>query len=285
MSLQQPLYSAPQLFFAILNKKKVPLEQFEPFSIQIENLYANDKQLFRFTSEFGEPDDIPTFAFITAFKASLQCLSQAKIPSSIMGLIHISSEFQLHNNHNWLMPFNIKLTVNQCHQSDKGLMYTITTDFYQRGLLTITNINQMLDKSRKYSSNKSATPDIPSSEEPKLIELENWPITQKTAWRYVRISGDVNPIHLHPILAKQFGLPNVLIHGMYNASKTLQEMKKQNISFGQRLLIEFNRPCFIPNSVHLKQYEGKNEFALFSSDGNDRFLKLTTELELTDELS
>lgn len=257
----------------------MPLEQFEPLSIQIENLYANDKQLTRFISAFGDPNDIPTFAFITAFKASLQCLSQTKIPSSIMGLIHISSEFQLHNRHNWLMPFNIKLTVNHCQQSDKGLMYTITTDFYQRGQLTITNINQMLDKSRKYRSIKGTDSTTTDADKPQLIELANWQITLQTAWSYARTSGDVNPIHLHPILAKQFGLPNVLIHGMYNASKTIEQLNKQGASLGQRFLIEFNRPCFIPNSVHLKQYADTTEYGLFSKDGQDRFLKLTTELE------
>ena len=279
MSLLQPLFSTPKLIMAIARKKKYQLEQFEPFSIQLENLYANEKQMSRFTKMFGEPDDIPTFAFITAFRASLQCLAQAKTPSSIMGLIHLSSEFQPYNKINWLTPLNIKVTLSKCEQMDKGLLYTVVTDFYQKGKLVLTNSNCMLDKSRKYradespNSDKSHT-DLPQNL-PELTNIANWHIEQKTAWSYALASGDVNPIHLHPILAKQFGLANVLIHGMYNVSKTLEQLKSHNIEFEQGFKVEFNRPCFIPNNVKLQQYEGSDEFGLFSVSGEDRFLKLT----------
>lgn len=278
MSLLQPLYSTPKLLFSIFNKKKVSLEQFEPFSIQIENIYANDKHLARFTKTFGDPDDIPTFAFITAFKASLQCLSQAKIPSSIIGLIHLSSEFQLYNKHNWLIPFNIKITVNHCEQSDKGLIYTVVTDFYQRGKLTISNTNVMLDKSKKYRSNGSSSNKVNTENKVALADINNWSIKMETAWSYARTSGDFNPIHLHPVLAMHLGLPNMLIHGMYNASKTISELRNRQVTLGQHFLIEFNRPCFIPNTVHLKQYESSNEYGLFSKDNKDRFLKLTLDI-------
>ena len=279
MSLQQPLFSLPKLLFNVASKKKTSLQQFTPFSIRIENIYANHKQLTKFRQMFGEPDDIPTFAFITAFRASLQCLAQAQIPSSLLGLIHLSSEFQLHNKLNWLMPFTIKITVSSCIQTDKGLEYCVITDFYQRGSLTLTNTNTMLDKSKKYRTNSpQQTNSKPTSDTPSET-IATWPIRLMTAWSYARASGDFNPIHLHKVLAKQFGLPNTLIHGMYNASKTLQQLLEHNAGSSQHFLIEFNRPCFMPNQVLLKRYEETNEYGLFSEDGQDRFLKLTLGLE------
>lgn len=260
---------------AIARKKTYQVEQFEPFSIQLENLYANEKQMSRFSKMFGKPDDIPTFAFITAFRASLQCLAQAKTPSSIMGLIHLSCEFKPYNKINWLTPLNIKVTLTKCEQTGKGLLYTVVTDFYQKGKLVLTNSNGMLDKSKKYRLENKANIDKQTLELPKLTNIANWQIKQKTAWSYALASGDLNPIHLHPILAKQFGLPNVLIHGMYNVSKTLEQLKSYNIEFNQGFKVEFNRPCFIPNNIQLQQYEDSGEFGLFSVSGEDRFLKLT----------
>lgn len=275
MSLLQPLFSTPKLLFTLIGKKKYPLEQFEPFSIQLEHIYANDKQLARFSKLFGDPDNIPTFAFITAFRASLQCMAQAKTPSSIMGLIHLSSEFQLHNKLNWLVPVNIKVTLAKCEQTDKGLIYTIVTDFYQKGRLTLTNNNTMLDKSKKYRSEAKTKVADQDTVAPSLKTIASWPIKQTTAWSYALASGDFNPIHLHSILAKQFGLPNVLIHGMYNASKSLQQLKQNDIEFTQGFTIEFNRPCLIPNNTQLKHYQDSSEYGLFSANGEDRFLKLT----------
>lgn len=279
MSLQQPVYSLPKLLYAIASKKRYQESEFAPFSIQLNNLYANDKQLARFTALFAEPDHIPTFAFITAFKANLQCLAQAKIPSKLLGLLHLSSEFQLHNQHNWLSPFNLKVTLSAMENTDKGLCYQMTTDFYQQGRLTITNINLMLDKARGYRGNSKPT----QSQQPSkaLTNIANWPITQTTAWRYFLASGDVNPIHLHPFLAKQLGLPTSLIHGMHNASQSIMALNNHGINTKclSYIKVEFNRPCYIPNNATLKQYPQNGEYGLFSNDGQSRFLKLSVKLE------
>ena len=274
MSLQQSVFPIPKLLYRIMRQQRQPVSAFSPFSIQIDNVYADEKQLSRFQRLFGEPDSIPTFAFITAFKASLQCLAQAPIASSLLGLIHISSEVQIHQRHNWLMPFNVKVTVNKCEDTDKGLLYQITTDFYQRGKLSLTNINQMLDKRKHYVSKTHSNES--SADVVEYNDISSWHVSLKTAWRYAFASGDINPIHLHPILAKPFGMRSALIHGMYNASRAIQEANKVNSAPLTQVLIEFNRPCYLGSDVVMKQdKQDANRFALFSADGQDRFVKLT----------
>lgn len=272
MSLQQPLCSFPKLVYLIARQKTLSVNEFEPFSIEFNNLYANSKQLLRFQKQFGDPNDIPTFAFITAFKASLQTLSQAPIASPIMGLIHLSSEFQILVRHNWCAPFDLKITIDKCEQTDKGLVYTVVSDFYQYGTITIRNVNTMLSKDRAYQGQKTA-PAHQANEE--FTELTSWTIKSKTAWSYARLSGDFNPIHIHKRLAKAFGLRNMVIHGMYNASKALAEIKALNTPMSSIVSIHFNKPCFVPNKVKLLKDEVNQTYGLFSIDGSDRYLKLT----------
>ena len=273
MQLSQPLFSFPKLLFCILNKKKQNLEDFQPFSVSYHQIYANGKQLSRFQSSFGDPNSIPTFAFITAFNASLQCLSQAPIPSSILGLIHLTSEFTINKKHNWVAPFDLTITVTNCEQTSKGLEYVIVSEFTQYGETTLINRNTMLDKNKKYQLAEQPKPISKTVELEKSI-IKSWSIKLSTAWRYAKLSGDFNPIHLHQSLAKMFGLKSVLIHGMYNASKSLKELSLQNKKVTDNLVIRLNKPCFIPNEVYLKAYVTENEFGLFSKDGEDRFLKL-----------
>lgn len=271
MSLQQPLCSFPKLIYLIAKQKPKPIKDFEPFSIEFNNLYANSKQLLRFQKQFGDPNDIPTFAFITAFKASLQTLSQAPIASSLLGLIHLTSEFQSLVRHNWCAPFDLKITIDKCEQTDKGILYTVISDFYQYGTITLRNINTMLDKDKSYRSDKSANS---TKQPPSNSELSSWSIKLKTAWAYALMSGDFNPIHLHKSLARSFGLKNVVIHGMYNASKSLSEIKRSASYHNETTIIQFNKPCFIPNQVKLLNCDKEGEFALFSADGSERYLKI-----------
>lgn len=274
MSLQQPLCSFPKLIYLIARQKPLSVNQFEPFSIEFNNLYANSKQLLRFQKQFGDPNDIPTFAFITAFKASLQTLSQAPIASPILGLIHLSSEFQMLVRHNWCAPFDLKITIDTCEQTDKGLVYTVISDFYQYGTITIRNINTMLNKTKSYKSKKQNADTVNLEH---LTEITSWPIKNTTAWSYAKLSGDFNPIHMHKHLAKAFGLRNMIIHGMYNASKTLSEIKASKAPISSQISIQFNKPCFVPNNVKLVKDEESNSYGLYSTDGSDRYLKLTSK--------
>lgn len=278
MTIQQSLYSAPRLIFCALTSKKNSLDDFEPFSIQINNNYASHKQMSSFTKAFGDPDNIPSYAFLAGFRATIQCITQAPIPSSLMGLIHLSCEITQHNKHNWLLPYDINVTVVSCRSSSKGIVYQIVTEFYQQHQLTITNTNVMLDKKKGYKANQRET--IKNKE---IAQLGNsfcsYAINLRTAWRYAWLSGDLNPIHLHPFLAKKLGLKSVLIHGMFNTHQCLSSIYKKTGEDLGNVFIEFNKPCFIPSQVFVMHYTDSNEYGVFSRDKKHRYIKVEIKKE------
>jgi len=278
MSIIQQQSSVPRLILRALNSKKSKLEDFKPFSITVKNVYASEKQLTSFTKVFGDPDNIKSYAFLAGFRSTIQCITQAPIPSSLMGLIHLSCGISQHAKHNWFLPYDIQVTVEDCRSTTKGLIYQIVTEFYQQGQLTIKNTNIMLDKKPGYKANQRET-----TEKSVIGQLTDsfcsYAINLKTSWKYALLSGDLNPIHLHPYLAKKLGLKSVLIHGMFNAHQCLSSIYKKTDEDLGDVFIEFNKPCFMPTQVFVMQYGDTNEYGVFSKDKRSRYIKVEIKKE------
>ena len=276
MTQIQSNYSIPRIIAHALLRNKARIEDFKPSCIEIKGYYCDSKKLSGFEQAFRHPDDMPTFAFIATFRLVMQCISQSNIPSKLMGLIHLHSGFDINRKQNWLAPTDITVCLENAEQTEKGKLYTVVTTLKQSGEITLVNTNTFLDKARGYKPKANTDEAVEKQES---IELGK-PIAQlalslKTAWQYARLSGDFNPIHLHPWLAKKFGLKDVLIHGMFNAHYAVNEVLKLSQELPKHLLVSFNKPCFLPNQAYLRQYGDTNKYGLFSIDGNDRFIKLT----------
>ncbi len=64
------------------------------------------------------------------------------------------------------------------------------------------------------------------------------------------MSGDVNPIHLHPLGARALGFPRHLAHGMWTWSRSLAALGRGSLG-PSRSRVWFTKPVFLPSSVEL----------------------------------
>jgi acyl dehydratase len=67
--------------------------------------------------------------------------------------------------------------------------------------------------------------------------------------RYGRASGDMNPIHLHPITARAFGFKRAIAHGMWTQARALASLTSSIGERGFSLSTYFKLPIFLPNEV------------------------------------
>lgn len=91
-----------------------------------------------------------------------------------------------------------------------------------------------------------ASPEKTERGEPVFEATEE--VTEDQATRYAEASGDHNPIHLDPQVARGAGFPGVILHGMCTmafASKALVDRLAGGDPSRVRLLgVEFSRPVF-----------------------------------------
>lgn len=281
MSLTQKLYTLPKLLYLAIKPKPTPdNEKATGFSIQFSSCYINHKQLSRFNAMFNDSTETQqplfSFAFNASFGAMLQTLLQAPIEAKLFGLIHLTANIRQHKAHNWLLPYDLNVTLSDISSTPKGTIYQIDCVFEQFGRKTLSCTNTMLDKDRHYQPNsRSNNETLPV---PQLIEIAHWPVTQRLAWSYAQASGDYNPIHLHSRLAQLFGMRHSLMHGMYNLHKAIQQLNKNNKKLNSAK-IEFNKPCWLPNDVVLATDDANSDqFVLVSNDHKLRFAVIELHL-------
>ncbi|WP_448213688.1 MaoC/PaaZ C-terminal domain-containing protein [Colwellia sp. MEBiC06753] len=263
----QQVFSNYQLLVKLAGRKRVAFEQFTPIAIRLEKLSADSEKIAAFKRLF-QCEALPlSFVFNLSYRHLGQLLSQAKIPSKLLGLIHISSHFQRLAAIDWLAEFDLVLSLDRCTKSDKGFNYQITTELWQHNQLCVININQILDKQPGYQGKKRKEISTPNT----LPELESVALSGAVARSYARVSGDYNPIHLSPLTAKLLGMKTLVIHGMFNLHWALCEIPQAKDS--NKINAHFNRPCYLPEQVTLNKISD-HEYGIFSKQLSDRHLQL-----------
>jgi acyl dehydratase len=76
-----------------------------------------------------------------------------------------------------------------------------------------------------------------------------WRIPADTGRRYAAVSGDVNPIHLHPLAAKAFGFPRAIAHGMWCKARTVAAVEAR-LPDAFTVDVAFRKPVLLPATVH-----------------------------------
>jgi acyl dehydratase len=66
--------------------------------------------------------------------------------------------------------------------------------------------------------------------------------------RYGAVSGDRNPIHLHPLTAKAFGFPTAIAHGMWLKARTLAALEGR-LPDALTVEVAFKTPVLLPATI------------------------------------
>ncbi|CBG70910.1 conserved hypothetical protein [Streptomyces scabiei 87.22] len=82
--------------------------------------------------------------------------------------------------------------------------------------------------------------------EPVLPGVVEWRWGGDVGRRYGAVSGDRNPIHLHPLGARLFGFPRAIAHGMWTVARCLAE---HGTPPATRVRAEFRAPVSLPGTV------------------------------------
>jgi acyl dehydratase len=62
------------------------------------------------------------------------------------------------------------------------------------------------------------------------------------------VSGDYNPIHLHPLTARLFGFPSAIAHGMWTKARCLAALEP-TLPDAYTVEVAFKRPIILPAKV------------------------------------
>jgi acyl dehydratase len=80
-----------------------------------------------------------------------------------------------------------------------------------------------------------------------------WSVPGDIGRRYASVSGDINPIHMHPLSARLFGFPKPIAHGMWLKARCLAALEGELplVSPAGAIAVEvsFKLPLLLPAKV------------------------------------
>lgn len=213
----------------------------------------------------------PIYCYILGQRAQLELLAHRDFPFPAAGLVHLSNEVELLRPFVMDQPYRLSLQARRTELSRSGHELELRSEFHQDGELVAVNRTlaraplprQPVPPPADCSTGAEAEGIQPAAENSAQItpirRSHNHtpdPVLQPEvslvmpAWagqRYARVSGDYNPVHLKPWMARRFGFRHPIAHGMYSLMRVVSVVERQEGMQAQRIQVRFHRPVFLPS--------------------------------------
>jgi acyl dehydratase len=247
-----------------------------PICIEAEAgaLLAEPGRLAAYRDVCQLPDDGTlslTYPHILAGGVHMAMLQHPDFPIRMVGLVHLANDIELFTP----LPADARLALDCRLESGRtkprGDEFRLVTEALWNGELAWRETMSFLAPALRTGGRPPAeVPQLPPA-------VGEWTVPGDTGRRYAWVSGDWNPIHLAGLLARPFGFPAAIAHGMWTVARCLGRLMDGAVGPGARLEVRFLKPLFLPGHVRLHAESaaesGERAFWLVSSDTGVPHLK------------
>jgi acyl dehydratase len=195
-------------------------------------------------------DDVPAaYIHILAFPLQLKLMTDGSFPLPAIGLVHIANKITQHRPVEIGERLSLRVWATELEPHPRGTQFTLRSQARVGDELVweewSTNLRRGGGRNGK-SDKEGQAPDVPSTED--VPATATWKLPGDLGRQYAGVSGDRNPIHVHPLSAKLFGFPTAIAHGMWTKARCLAAL-------GPRLddkftaEVAFRKPIMLPATV------------------------------------
>ncbi|HVL84415.1 MAG TPA: MaoC/PaaZ C-terminal domain-containing protein [Pseudonocardia sp.] len=192
----------------------------------------------------------PTYPHLLAFGPQVALMARRGFPLPLPGLVHVRNTITVRRPVGAGEPLRVRVHAERFVTHPKGA----TVDL----VATVHAGDEPVWAGRSTYLARGATAPVATAapgEEPGGVEggppAAVWRVDAATGRRYAGVSGDVNPIHLHPLTARAFGFPRAIAHGMWTAARALAALQGR-LPDALGYDVVFGRPLLLPSTVELR---------------------------------
>jgi acyl dehydratase len=199
---------------------------------------------------FPVADALPvTYPHVLAFPLQVELMARRSFPLPLPGLVHVRNRITVHRAIDAAEPLAVRVHAEGLRAHPKGAQVDLVAEIDAAG-------DVVWEGRSTYLARGATAPDgAPDPAEPPEIEdaapVATWRVAGATGRRYARVSGDVNPIHLHPLAAKAFGFPRAIAHGMWTAARAVAALQGR-LPAALTYDVAFGKPLLLPSTVELR---------------------------------
>ncbi|HET7665190.1 MAG TPA: MaoC/PaaZ C-terminal domain-containing protein [Mycobacterium sp.] len=189
-------------------------------------------------------DAVPlTYPFALTFPTVMSLVTGFDFPFAAMGSVHIENHITQHRPILVTDAVSVRTRAENLREHRRGLLVDIVTDVNVGNEMAWHQVTTFLHQQRTSLSDE---PKPPPQKQPKPGPPNAvLRITPGQIRHYASVSGDHNPIHTNPIVAKLFGFPTVIAHGMFTAAAVLANIEGQ-LPDAVKYSVRFAKPVVLP---------------------------------------
>jgi hypothetical protein len=173
-------------------------------------------------------------------------MTDPSFPFPAIGLVHIYNRIVQHRAIRGSERLDITVRANPVEDHPRGKQFSLISEVRVGDELVWEEVSTNL---KRGANNEGAT--APGSELPKAEDLPataTWTLGGDLGRRYGSVSGDLNPIHVHPLTARLFGFKSAIAHGMWTKARCLGALQAR-LPEAFTVEVAFKKPIFLPGKV------------------------------------
>nr|WBO79657.1 MaoC/PaaZ C-terminal domain-containing protein [Streptomyces sp. SBE_14.2] len=198
-------------------------------------------------------DALPlTYPHVLGFPLAMRLMSGRDFPLPLLGLVHTSIEITARERLAVPDSYELSVYVEGLVPHRRGTEATLVTELKDAG-------GKAVWESRStYLARHRTEAGAPEAREERvpLPVVAEWRLGGDVGRRYAAVSGDRNPIHLHPLTARPFGFRRAIAHGMWTVARCLAAYGVPAVA---HVTAEFRAPVGLPGVVRYGSEPGRFE--------------------------
>lgn len=223
---------------------------------------------------FPVRDELPgTFPHVLAFPVAMQLMTQRSFPFRLLGLVHVANRIERLRPLDRAAPMSLRVWAENLRPHHRGRQLDIVAEATLDGELAWRGRSTYL---RRGGGSGGAAAEGGAEPAEGAGTDAVWKVPGDIGRRYAEVSGDRNPIHLHPLSARLFGFPRAIAHGMWTKARCLAAFEGR-LPDAYAVEVDFRAPLAIPARavLHSREAEGGWELRLDSGGGERTHLSGT----------
>jgi hypothetical protein len=223
---------------------------------------------YRTVCGFPDATTLPvTYPFALAVPLHMALMTAGDFPFPAIGLVHVRNRIVQHRPIDAHEDLSVAVRAGNLQPHPKGRTFELTTEYRAGDELVWEGLATIFRRGGAPSGDGGSTDKDDAPDPIDAIEVEPttpWTIGGDIGRRYAKVSGDINPIHMHPLSAKLLGFPRAIAHGMWTKAHALASIDGQ-LPDTYEVEVRFQRPVLLPAKAlfgNQKDKDGRIGFAL-----------------------
>ena len=191
-------------------------------------------------------DTLPaTYPHVLAFPLSMELMTSGEFPFPVIGMVHVANRIERLRPLGADERLDLRVWAEDLRPHDKGLQFEMRAEASAGGEVAWRSWSTYLRRAGGDGAGAGRREERrPQPPRPQA----RWKVPGDIGRAYAGVSGDSNPIHMHGLSARLFGMPRAIAHGMWLKARCLAALEG-HLPDAHTAEVSFKLPVLIPGTV------------------------------------